>query len=170
MGNDYIRVHAISTYSHCCRTRCTIGWKTGWHQMSWYMFMLMILISNITGSQYLLFYLLKYMFSSVHNVSHGLYFSSKSVIINISVMIITGDTDRCVPLWNVRRLHRCMPSSSLEVIKKCGHLPHEERGDKFLAAVRRFLRQLSRSSEANIHGNHSYDWCFLIIQWFAIKI
>ncbi|XP_031485717.2 uncharacterized protein LOC116254460 [Nymphaea colorata] len=58
------------------------------------------------------------------------------------VLIITGDHDRLVPAWNAKRLSLAMPGSHLKVMKKCGHLPHEERPEEFLDIVRTFLSTL----------------------------
>ncbi|GMH30503.1 hypothetical protein Nepgr_032346 [Nepenthes gracilis] len=62
--------------------------------------------------------------------------------ISCPVLIITGDTDRLVPAWNAERLSRAIPGSQLEVIKNCGHLPHEERPNEFLSVVQTFLQEL----------------------------
>ena len=60
----------------------------------------------------------------------------------IPVLIITGDSDRLVPSWNAERLSQIIPGSSLEVIKQCGHLPHEEKVDEFISVVDKFLWRL----------------------------
>ncbi|KAJ7965179.1 putative Alpha/beta hydrolase [Quillaja saponaria] len=62
--------------------------------------------------------------------------------ISCPVLIVTGDSDRIVPSWNAERLSRAIPGSSLEVIKHCGHLPHEEKVEEFVAVVEKFLRKL----------------------------
>ncbi|KAK1392876.1 bifunctional epoxide hydrolase 2 [Heracleum sosnowskyi] len=59
--------------------------------------------------------------------------------ISCPVLILTGDKDRLVPSWNAKRLSRRIPGSCFEVIQNCGHLPHEEKPDEFLAAVAAFL-------------------------------
>ncbi|CAN6469536.1 unnamed protein product [Victoria cruziana] len=59
--------------------------------------------------------------------------------ITCPVLIVTGDNDRLVPAWNAKRLSLAIPGSQLEVIKNCGHLPHEEQVEEFLSAVRTFL-------------------------------
>lgn len=58
------------------------------------------------------------------------------------MLIVTGDTDRLVPSWNAERLSRAIPNSTFEVIKNCGHLPHEEKVDEFLSVVERFLQRV----------------------------
>ncbi|KAJ8748134.1 hypothetical protein K2173_012602 [Erythroxylum novogranatense] len=61
--------------------------------------------------------------------------------ISCPVLIVTGDTDRIVPSWNARRLAQALPSSHLEVIKDCGHLPHEEKVEEFVSVVEEFLQR-----------------------------
>ncbi|XP_061356648.1 uncharacterized protein LOC133301072 isoform X2 [Gastrolobium bilobum] len=62
--------------------------------------------------------------------------------ISCPVLIVTGDSDRLVPSWNAERLSRVIPGASLEVIKQCGHLPHEEKVEEFISIVENFLRRL----------------------------
>ncbi|KAF5201269.1 Alpha/beta hydrolase protein [Thalictrum thalictroides] len=62
--------------------------------------------------------------------------------ISCPVLIITGDSDRLVPSWNAERLSRAIPGSSLEVIKNCGHLPHEEKVEEFISVVQKFLQSV----------------------------
>lgn len=59
-----------------------------------------------------------------------------------TVLIVTGDSDRIVPSWNAERLARAIPGSTLEVFKQCGHLPHEEKVEEFIAAVEKFLHRI----------------------------
>lgn len=63
------------------------------------------------------------------------------MLLMIPVLIITGDNDRIVPSWNAERLSRAIPGSILEVIKHCGHLPHEEKVEEFVLVVRKFLQR-----------------------------
>ncbi|KAK2637267.1 hypothetical protein Ddye_032059 [Dipteronia dyeriana] len=67
--------------------------------------------------------------------------------ISCPVLIVTGDTDRIVPSWNAERLSRAIPGSKLEVIKHCGHLPHEEKFEEFVSIVERFLQNAFGCSE-----------------------
>ncbi|KAJ8747673.1 hypothetical protein K2173_017903 [Erythroxylum novogranatense] len=67
--------------------------------------------------------------------------------ISCPVLIVTGDTDRIVPSWNARRLAQALPSSHLEVIKDCGHLPHEEKVEEFVSVVEEFLQRAFGGSE-----------------------
>ncbi|OMO89949.1 hypothetical protein COLO4_19495 [Corchorus olitorius] len=67
--------------------------------------------------------------------------------ISCPVLIVTGDTDRIVPAWNAERLSRAIPHSKLEVIKYCGHLPHEEKVEEFVRVVEKFLQRALGGSE-----------------------
>ncbi|XP_076903716.1 uncharacterized protein LOC143558844 [Bidens hawaiensis] len=62
--------------------------------------------------------------------------------ISCPVLVITGDSDRLVPSWNAVRLSQAIPGSHLEVIKKCGHLPHEEKPHEFVTIVDNFLMRV----------------------------
>ena len=64
------------------------------------------------------------------------------ILFDCAVLIVTGDSDRLVPSWNAERLSRVIPGASFEVIKQCGHLPHEEKMEEFLSIVENFLRRL----------------------------
>ncbi|XP_074581006.1 uncharacterized protein LOC141837525 [Curcuma longa] len=74
--------------------------------------------------------------------------SERLAQISCPVLIITGDSDRVVPAWNAKRLSLAIPGSSLEVIKECGHLPHEEKVEEFLMIVETFLRRATAVSDA----------------------
>lgn len=45
------------------------------------------------------------------------------------------------------RLSRAIPGARLEVIKHCGHLPHEEKKDEFISVVQKFLQTVFGDSE-----------------------
>ncbi|KAH9310431.1 hypothetical protein KI387_025466, partial [Taxus chinensis] len=55
--------------------------------------------------------------------------------ISCPVLVVTGDTDRLVPAWNAERLANSIPGAKFEVIKNCGHLPHEEKPEEFVAVI-----------------------------------
>ncbi|GLT88490.1 hypothetical protein SLE2022_065150 [Rubroshorea leprosula] len=67
--------------------------------------------------------------------------------ISCPVLIVTGDSDRLVPSWNAERLSRAIPGCCFEVIKNCGHLPHEEKAEEFVSVVDKFLKTAFASSE-----------------------
>lgn len=62
--------------------------------------------------------------------------------LSIPVLVITGDDDRIVPTEQSIRLAGEIPGAELVVIPNCGHVPHEECPEAFLAAVDEFLSRL----------------------------
>jgi pimeloyl-ACP methyl ester carboxylesterase len=50
-------------------------------------------------------------------------------------LLITGSADTVVPTADTVRLLSMIPGSSLEIIDRSGHLPHEERPTEFMAAI-----------------------------------
>ncbi|GJY00632.1 putative hydrolase/acyltransferase [Tanacetum coccineum] len=65
-----------------------------------------------------------------------------------AVLIVTGDSDRLVPSWNSVRLSQAIPGSRLEIIKKCGHLPQEEKPQELVAIVDNFLTNVFNRTES----------------------
>ena len=57
----------------------------------------------------------------------------------LPVLTITDNNDLIVPSWNAKGLSRGIPGSWLEVIKNCGHLPHEEKVEEFVSIVYKLL-------------------------------
>jgi pimeloyl-ACP methyl ester carboxylesterase len=55
------------------------------------------------------------------------------------ILVITGDDDRIVPTAESIRLADELPNAELVVVENCGHIPHEERPDAFMQAVRDFI-------------------------------
>lgn len=68
--------------------------------------------------------------------------------ISCPVLIVTGDSDRLVPSWNSVKLSQAIPGSRLEIIKKCGHLPQEEKPQEFVAIVDNFLKSVFNRTES----------------------
>jgi pimeloyl-ACP methyl ester carboxylesterase len=58
---------------------------------------------------------------------------------DLPVLVITGDDDRIVPTASSVRLAGDLPEAELAVIPESGHLPHEERPEAFMEAVKGFL-------------------------------
>ncbi|MCP4581588.1 MAG: alpha/beta hydrolase [candidate division Zixibacteria bacterium] len=46
--------------------------------------------------------------------------------IETNTLIIWGEKDTAIPFKYGKKLHETLPKSQLEIIKKCGHVPHEE--------------------------------------------
>lgn len=61
--------------------------------------------------------------------------------LSLPVLVITGDDDRIVPTEESIRLGGDIPGASLVVIPNAGHLPHEEKPEAFMQAVRAFLAE-----------------------------
>jgi pimeloyl-ACP methyl ester carboxylesterase len=60
--------------------------------------------------------------------------------LNLPVLVLTGDDDRIVPTEESIRLGGEIPGAMLVVIQNAGHVPHEEKPDEFMQAVREFLK------------------------------
>jgi pimeloyl-ACP methyl ester carboxylesterase len=60
---------------------------------------------------------------------------------NIPALIVWGKEDRIVPLESAGIYHRMIAGSKLELIERCGHLPHLERPMEFLHIVKAFLAE-----------------------------
>jgi pimeloyl-ACP methyl ester carboxylesterase len=58
--------------------------------------------------------------------------------IDLPSLLIWGREDRAVPVEIGYRLAKELKHSSLTVIERCGHMPHEERPDQVIAALRQF--------------------------------
>jgi pimeloyl-ACP methyl ester carboxylesterase len=59
--------------------------------------------------------------------------------LNLPVLVLTGDDDRIVPSEESIRLGAEIPGANLVVIANAGHLPHEEKPEAFMQAVRNFI-------------------------------
>jgi pimeloyl-ACP methyl ester carboxylesterase len=57
----------------------------------------------------------------------------------LPTLVIAGDNDRIVPAADSIRLADELPQAELVVIPACGHVPHEECPQEFLAAITEFL-------------------------------
>lgn len=62
--------------------------------------------------------------------------------LSMPVLVITGDDDQIVPTENSIRLAEEIPGAELVVIPNCGHVPHEECPEVFLAATLDFVSRL----------------------------
>ncbi|BCS55242.1 alpha/beta fold hydrolase [Geobacter sp. SVR] len=59
--------------------------------------------------------------------------------ITMPVLLLWGEHDRVVPLWQGERLQRELPDARLDVIPDCGHNPHEERPEATFACIAAFF-------------------------------
>jgi len=62
-------------------------------------------------------------------------------------LVITGEHDITVNTKESIRLAGELPFAELVVIPDCGHLPQEEQPEAFIAAVRKFLKELWNNGE-----------------------
>lgn len=55
--------------------------------------------------------------------------------IDVPTMILWGDADKIFPPPYADAYHKLIPHSQLRIIPQCGHLPHQEKLDDFLAGI-----------------------------------
>jgi len=60
--------------------------------------------------------------------------------ITIPTLIIWGEDDISIGVYNAYRLHYILPNSRLKVFSKIGHMPHEEAPQKVIAEIRKFMK------------------------------
>jgi pimeloyl-ACP methyl ester carboxylesterase len=64
--------------------------------------------------------------------------------LKMPVLVVSGDTDRIVPLEQSVRLSKDIPGAQFVIFTKCGHVPQEECPDQFLQSVQPFLTELEK--------------------------
>ena len=62
--------------------------------------------------------------------------------VEIPTLVLSGDSDRIVPVENAVRLAADLPNATLHIFAETGHVPHEERPQEFLEVVVPFIREL----------------------------
>lgn len=60
--------------------------------------------------------------------------------IKVPTLIIWGKEDTVIPLEIGKKLYQAIPSSELKIIDNCGHIPQEEKPNKTLEIIERFLK------------------------------
>ena len=60
--------------------------------------------------------------------------------LTMPTLLVWGERDRVLPVWQARPAPARLPEGSLEIIPDCGHLPHVEWPDRFVQALDGFLR------------------------------
>jgi pimeloyl-ACP methyl ester carboxylesterase len=55
--------------------------------------------------------------------------------LKMPTLLISGSSDSVVPTADTVKLSKLIPNSRLELIKKSGHLPHEEQPEVFMKAI-----------------------------------
>lgn len=66
--------------------------------------------------------------------------SRLAALVDLPVLVITGDDDRIVPVDRSRAVAEGIPGSTYVELKSCGHVPQEECPDAFMQEVRTFLQ------------------------------
>jgi pimeloyl-ACP methyl ester carboxylesterase len=61
-------------------------------------------------------------------------------LINQPTLLIWGEDDKVVPIHNGQCLYDSILNSRLVVLKDCGHLPQEEKPEKFVELIAKFCR------------------------------
>ena len=59
--------------------------------------------------------------------------------ISVPTLLVWGDADKLVPLPHATAYQALIPGAQLRVIEGCGHVPHVERADAFVAAITDFI-------------------------------
>ncbi len=62
-------------------------------------------------------------------------------------LVVTGDQDHVVPVDQSVRLAGEIPSADLKIVSDCGHIPQEEKPERFLEIVRQFVK-----NDSNLHS------------------
>ena len=65
--------------------------------------------------------------------------SKRYTSITMPTLIVWCDYDRIVPLDVGLKLRRTLPNARLEIIDRCGHMPHEEQPEATLSLIEDFL-------------------------------
>lgn len=60
--------------------------------------------------------------------------------IRVPVLLIWGYEDEIIPLAYGFKLHRAIPGSQMVTLKRCGHIPPEEKPGESLAEIAKFLK------------------------------
>ena len=61
--------------------------------------------------------------------------------LRMPMLIVWGVEDRLLPYSQAKDAIALVRDGSLELISNCGHLPHVERPERFVSALRQFLTQ-----------------------------
>ncbi len=70
-------------------------------------------------------------------------------LINQPTLLIWGEDDKIIPPRNGEMLYDEILNSRLVILKNCGHLPPEEKPERFVALVGEFVRHHQAPSHAN---------------------
>jgi pimeloyl-ACP methyl ester carboxylesterase len=59
--------------------------------------------------------------------------------IQTPTLLVAGEQDRALPLWQQRKILDILPSTRFELIEGSGHVAYLERPDEFFGLLRRFI-------------------------------
>ena len=59
--------------------------------------------------------------------------------ITLPTLILWGDSDKLLPAAYGPEFQKLIPGSKLQIFKNCGHLPHVEKKDDYVAAIANFI-------------------------------
>lgn len=74
--------------------------------------------------------------------THHLHLDERMKKLSIPSLVMTGEHDIMVKKEESIRLAGELPGAELLVVPDCGHLPHEEQPQVFVAAVKKFLKRI----------------------------
>ncbi|HQU86213.1 MAG TPA: alpha/beta hydrolase [Pyrinomonadaceae bacterium] len=69
-------------------------------------------------------------------------------LINQPTLIIWGENDNVIPIYNGEKLYNAILNSRFVVLKNCGHVPMEEKPEIFASLVTEFLKDKKGHIEA----------------------
>lgn len=78
--------------------------------------------------------------------------SYKAII--IPTFILWGTKDRIVPLKLGKRLHSEIPSSTMEILDNCGHIPQEEFPEETVKHLTNIFRRGTDMNRAGVRDIH----------------
>jgi len=59
--------------------------------------------------------------------------------LNLPCLLIWGENDRVIPPEQGKRLQEILPMSTLNIVKRCGHIPHEECAVEVISRIKTFM-------------------------------
>jgi pimeloyl-ACP methyl ester carboxylesterase len=54
-------------------------------------------------------------------------------------LMIVGEQDRAIPLWQQRKIHELLPNTRWEEIPRCGHVVYLEKPQQFFGMIKAFM-------------------------------
>ena len=75
-------------------------------------------------------------------------------LINQSTLLVWGEFDRVIPMHNGERLFNSILNSRLVILKDCGHIPQEEKPERFVELITEFCRD--KKGRVELQENRHY--------------